>query len=153
MEPAVVEKRRDTRVNYDLPVFFFFARGKRRPRNVRFRKGFTQDISRNGVRLLIEYPDADLGRQMAEGAEIEMELYLPLVFRSKPIVARGTVVWYYDEEVERKPCLAAGVDFTRLSDSDRETLKTVADRLRLVTDQILGDEGVDEADGRESSTG
>ncbi len=132
------EKRRDMRVSYDLPVFFYFAVGKRKPRDVTYHKGYTQDISRNGLKLLIERPAPDTAEAIRVGAELEMEIYLPSVFRSKPLTGRGVIVRVERDEADREGHVLAGIDFVNLDDKSRDVLKKVARTLREVTDDILG---------------
>lgn len=141
------EKRQDSRVNFDLPVFFYFAAGKRRPREVNYHKGYTQNVSKSGLRLLIERPSDDAIEKLQNGTELELEIYLPAVFRSKPITARGRVVWCHPMDDPEN--MLAGVDFIHLDDKNRDTLKQVAGTLREVTDDILGgpDETAAEAIG------
>ncbi len=130
------EQRRDSRVNYDLPVFFYFSAGKRKPRDVSYVKGYTQDISRNGVKLLVETPSEDLKERLQPDAQVDLEIYLPAVFRSKPITGRGVVVW----SDMHNDAVMSGIKLVDLDEEARETLKTVAVTLRNVTDDILGDD-------------
>lgn len=133
--PGENDKRRDKRVSYDLPVFFYVATGKRRPREVAYQKGYTQDVSRNGIKLLIERPTPEQG--ISVGTELELEIYLPAVFRSKPLTGRGVVVRAEPDDHDPENVLA-GIDFVNLDDKSREALKKVARTLRKVTDDILG---------------
>ena len=133
------DKRRDKRVSYDLPVFFYVAAGKRKPREVNYHKGYTQDVSRNGIKLLIERPTDDTRQKIEIGTELDLEIYLPAVFRSKPLTGRGVVVRLEPADSDPENVLA-GIDFVNLDEKSREALKKVARTLRKVTDDILGTE-------------
>ena len=67
---------------------------------------------------------------------IDVEIYLPAVFRSKPLTCRGTIVWRKIEEAN----VVIGVRLLDLDDSQGEILKSVAVTLRSVTDDILGED-------------
>lgn len=132
------DQRRDDRVRYDFPVYFFFPQGKRRPREVHYLKGFTQDVSTTGMRLFVEEPSPETMEKLNEdNAQIEVEIYLPEMFRSKPLTCRGEVRWR--EQVSNTANMMVGVDLIDLDAKHRDVLKRVAGTLREVTDEILGD--------------
>ena len=128
------EQRRDDRVNYDLPVFFYFPMGRRKPRDAVYHKGYTQDVSRTGIRVFIEAPSAELRTRLEADTHLAFEIYLPEIFRSKPLPARGVIKWSEPEGRDHY----IGVEFTQISQAAQDQLKKVTATLRRVTDRILG---------------
>ncbi len=130
------EKRKDERISYDFPVFFYFITGKRRPRSVVYHKAYTQDVSKTGIKLLLETPSKEVKEKLSqEGVELGLEIYLPAVFRSRPITCKSKVIWSDAEQV--KNAFVMGVELLNLDKQTSETLKKVAKTLRNIADNII----------------
>ena len=131
------EKRKDDRIIYDFPVFFYFMAGKRKPRSATYHKGYTQDVSKNGIKLLIESTSKEVKEKLSDfSSEIGLEIYLPAVFRSRPITCKGKLIWSSDLE-NQSEAFAVGIELLNLDAPTGETLKKVAKTLRKITDDII----------------
>lgn len=78
------------------------------------------DVSGAGLRITVD-------KQLAAGAQIEMELYLP--GNSQPILARGRIVWSQkckqetvNIQASAKEYFFAGIKFTAIDENNRERI-------------------------------
>ena len=134
------EKRSSERIYYDFPVYFYFLSGKRKPREVSYNKGYTQNVSATGINLLIESPSQNVRKMLDENEKnIGLEIYLPAVFRSKPISCKGKVVWK-KEIIKEELLIYVGIKLHNIDDIARESLQKVASTLRNITDSIIEEE-------------
>ncbi len=136
----ITEKRCSERINYDFPVYFYFLSGKRKPREVSYFKGFTQNVSASGINLLIESPNQNVRKMLDENEKnIGLEIYLPAVFRSKPISCKGKVVWK-KVIIKEELLIFVGIQLHSIDDIARESMQKVATTLRNITDSIIEEE-------------
>ncbi|MCD4658137.1 MAG: PilZ domain-containing protein [Planctomycetes bacterium] len=134
------EKRCSERINYDFPVYFYFLSGKRKPREVSYYKGYTQNVSASGINLLIESPSIDVRKMFDEKENnIGLEIYLPAVFRSKPISCKGKIVWK-KEIIKEEVIIVVGIELQNIDAIAREAMQKAASTLRNITDSIIEEE-------------
>ena len=139
-EENIQEKRCSKRINYDFPVYFYFLSGKRKPREVSYYKGSTQNVSTSGINLLIESPSIDVRTMFDENEKnIGLEIYLPAVFRSKPISCKGKVVWK-KEIIKEELIIIVGIELHNIDAIAREAMQKAASTLRNITDSIIEEE-------------
>lgn len=136
------EKRSSERITYDFPVYFYFLSGKRKPREVSYNKGYTQNVSATGIKLLIESPSQNVRKMLDENEKnIGLEIYLPAVFRSKPISCKGKVIWK-KEIIKEELLIYVGIKLHNIDDIARDSLQKVASTLRNITDSIAEEEEI-----------
>ena len=130
------DKRRSERINYDFPVYFYFLSGKRKPREVMYHKGYTQNVSTTGICLLIQSPGHDVRKALDEFEKnMGLEIYLPAVFRAKPITCKGKLIWK-KEIIDEELSIEVGIELLNIDDFTREIIQKVANNLKKITDSI-----------------
>ena len=136
------DQRRSERINYDFPVYFYFLSGKRKPREVTYHKGYTQNVSTTGIRMVIPSPGHDVRKMFEEfDMNLGLEIYLPAVFRAKPITCKGKLIWK-KEIIDEELNIEVGIELMNLDDFTRDIIQKVANNLKKITDSI-NDEDVD----------
>ena len=90
--------------------------------------------------MLIESPSQNVRKMLDENEKnIGLEIYLPAVFRSKPISCKGKVVWK-KEIIKEELLIYVGIKLHNIDDIARESLQKVASTLRNITDSIIEEE-------------
>ncbi len=125
--PAKKERRRSMRYKIDLPIRFRIFLPSSPSNSTPFLSARLYDISLHGLGLLTDNTGFDdlhmIDPHHLTSEKCHLEIEIP--YDEKPLLLRGTAVWYIRHPTGLSYLYRVGIEFQGLSDATRRHLQTL----------------------------